>query len=224
MKRKTIALTAIVLLLCFFTGCSSKREKEARSLAEDYLTSLKDMVSEETLRLSDDKASQFGDLYAFTAFSEKYGDSFIINVNANDTVTDSYFAISLKNAACSDFSKLIKSLSFENEPHFDITVNKNIVSSALSGHNFNSIEEANDAIKDTSIASVMSMGFVQVGISSDIPDSRLAELLHAMQNAGFFADLSISGDVRVFHVSEDSVNYTRTDDPSGDEIHIYEFQ
>lgn len=221
MKRKTIALIGIVVLAAFLlAGCGeNRRSREARALAEDYLSELKLQVSDETLRLTDADAERFGELYAFIAYSEKYSNDFRINVNSDNTVTDSYFAVSLGDVTNSEFSALMDKVLPDMHPDFELALNKNTVSSALSGRIFRSIHEAHDA------AGRM-MGLVQVYLSSDssqIQEEGLAKLLKAMKDEGFYGDLSIADDVRVFHISEEEINYTRTDNPPG-EVVVYDYQ
>ena len=44
-----------------------------------------------------------------------------------------------------------------------------------------------------------------------------------MKDEGFYGDLSMAGDGRVFHISEEEINYTGTDNPPG-EVVIYDYQ
>lgn len=222
MKRKTIALIGIVVLAAFLlAGCGeNRRSEEARVLAENYLSELKLQVSDETLRLTDADAERFGELYAFIAYSEKYRDDFRINVNSDNTVTDSYFAVSLRDVTRNEISALMDKVLPGTHPDFELALKKNTVSSALSGRTFRSVHEAHEALNNAA-------GLIKVVItpsdSSVVSDEALDILMKAMKDEGFYGDLSIADDVRVFHISEEEINYTRTDNPPG-EVVVYDYQ
>lgn len=220
MKRKMVGLIGIVVLVGFLlAGCGENRRlKEARMLADGYLSELRIQISEDTLSFKEINAEQFGNMLAFTIYSEKYGDDFKICVNSDDKITDSYFAVSLRDVTRNEFSALMDKVLPDVHPDFELTLKKNTASSALSGRIFRSIHEAHDA------AGRM-MGLVQVYLSSgssQIQEEGLAKLLKAMKVEGFYGDLSIADDVRVFHISEKEINYTRTDNPPG-KVVIYDY-
>jgi len=218
MKRKTIPIIAItVMLTVLVAGCGeSRRLNEAKVLAEAYLSELKVQVLDASLCLTDAEAGHFGDLISFVAYSEKYDDDFRIYVNTDDRVTDSYFAVSLGEPARSAFSELLGRTFPDKKPDFELVLNKDVVSSALSGSVFSSIQEANAAVGGA-------VELVQVYLPAAISDADLEKLLKAMQDEGFFGDLRMADDARVFHISGEKINYTRSDDPPG-EVAVYEYQ
>lgn len=218
MKRKTFLLTGVALLLALLlAGCGgTRREKEAKALAQDYLDRLKVSVSDDTLRFANAEPQHFGELIAFSVESDRYTGTFRINVNADNSVTDSYFSISLQADARSEFAALLKASIPENTPEFSLYLRGDTVSSALSGKPFSSIYEAQEAVGDA-------FGLSLVYLLSEISEDDLAALLSAMQDAGFYGDLfAAAGDVRTFHISEDEINFTRSDDPPGD-VRVYDY-
>jgi len=205
------------MLAVLLAGCGeSRRLKEAKALAETYLLNLKTQVSDDSLRLTDAEAGHFGEMICFIAYSEKYDDDFRIYVNTDNRVTDSYFAVSSAEMVRSEFSELLDKTFSDKKPDFEFTLNKNVAVSALSGRTFGSVREANDAVDGL-------IELVQVRLSSAISDADLEKLLNAMQGEGFFGNLRIADDVRVFHISGEEINYTRTDDPPG-EVFVYDYQ
>lgn len=218
MKRKFTILILLLLpaavLLC---GCTEKRRiNEAKACAENYLSGLKTSVSDETLRLTDAEPEAFGELYAFTAFSEKYNDDFRINVNADNSITDSYFAVYLQAPAEEAFAVLADNVLPEGKRDFTLTLKKSVASSALSAKTFRTVREAHDSVGNV-------FGLVTVRCESALTDEELSALLSAMQKEAFYGDFSCADDVRVFHISETEINYTRTDDPAG-EVNFYDYQ
>ena len=178
--------------------------------------SLKTHVSEDTLTLSEDAPEAFGDMLVFTARSEKYSDDFRINVNADNSVTDSYFAVYLQAPAEEAFAVLADNVLPEGKRDFTLTLKKSVASSALSAKTFRTVREAHDSVGNV-------FGLVTVRCESALTDEELSALLSAMQEEAFYGDFSGADDVRVFHISETEINYTRTDDPAG-EVNFYDYQ
>ncbi len=216
--RKNLAIILVALLLVFFlVGCSENRRlQEATDAAEQYLAELKEKVSDSTIYLTEDKPEQFGEMFAFIAYSEKCGEDFRINVNSDRSVTDSYFAAELSGRAVEAFAELTKGIISDNSVECDFSLSKNIASSALSAKTFPSVEEAHAAVGDV-------IGLVRVNLSGNVPEDELEPLLTSMQDAGFYGDVSVTDDVRVFHISSAEITYTRTDDPSGD-VNYYQYK
>lgn len=212
-------IPAVFLLMpvLLLAGCGEKKRiKEAMQTAEAYLESLKTHVSEDTLTLSEDAPEAFGDMLVFTARSEKYSDDFRINVNADNSVTDSYFAVYLQAPAEEAFAALADNMLPEGKRAFTLTLKKNVASSALSAKTFRTVREAHDSVGNV-------FGLVTVRCESALTDEELSALLSAMQKEAFYGDFSCADDVRVFHISETEINYTRTDDPAG-EVNFYDYQ
>ena len=216
--RKNLAIILVALLLVFLlVGCSENRRlQEATDAAELYLTELAEIVSDDTVYLTEDKPEQFGEMFAFIAYSDKCGEDFRINVNSDRSVTDSYFAAELSGRAVEAFAGLTKGIISDNSVECDFSLSKNIASSALSAITFPSVKEAHAAVGDA-------IGLVRVNLSGNVPEDELASLMTAMQDAGFYGDVSVTDDVRVFHISSAGITYTRTDDPSGD-VNYYKYK
>ena len=216
--RKNLAIILVASLLVFLlSGCSENRRlQEATDAAEQYLAELKEKVSDSTIYLTEDKPEQYGEMFAFIAYSDKCGEDFRINVNSDRSVTDSYFAAELSGRAVEAFAGLTKGIISDNSVECDFSLSKNIASSALSAKTFPSVKEAHSAVGDA-------IGLVRVNLSGDVPEDELESLLTSMQDAGFYGDVSVTDDVRVFHISPDGITYTRTDDPSG-EVNIYKYE
>lgn len=126
MKRKMIGLIGIVVLVGFIlVGCGKNRRlREARILADGYLSELRIQISEDTLSFKEINAEQFGNMLAFTIYSEKYGDDFKICVNSDDKITDSYFAVSLRDVTRNEFSALMDKVLPDVHPDFELTLKK----------------------------------------------------------------------------------------------------
>ena len=216
--RKNLAIILVALLLVFLlVGCSENRRlQEATDAAEQYLAELKEKVSDSTIYLTEDRPEQFGEMFAFIAYSEKCGEDFRINVNSDRSVTDSYFAAELSGRAGDAFAELTAGIFSDDSVKYDFSLSKNIASSALSARMFNSVKEAHTAVGDA-------IGLVRVNLSGDVPEDELESLLTSMQDAGFYGDVSVTNDVRVFHISSAGITYTRTDDPSGD-VNYYKYK
>ncbi len=214
--KKTIILFAAFLLLLLSACGGDPRDKEARKLAEDYLEELKTAAPEDMLSLSEEAAERFGDMYAFIGYSELFGTDFRININSDNSVTDTYFAASLNNIAYREFFNFAFPLFSGTAPDLHLTVNKNIVSSALSKKTFDSIEEVYEIAGEIELvqATLYPMD------DSAIKEDELFALLQKMQEEKFYGTLTVNGDTRVFHISGDEINYTKTDDPSG-EVRFY---
>ena len=216
--KKNLAIILVSLTFVFIlSGCAGDRRlQEARDAAEQYLVELKEKVSDSTIYLTEDRPEQFGEMFSFIAYSEKCGEDFRITVNSNCTVTDTYFAAELAGRVGDAFAELTVGLFSDNSVKYDFSLNKNIASSALSAKTFPTVNEAHTAVGDA-------IGLVCVNLSGDVPEDELESLLTSMQDAGFYGDVSVTDDVRVFHISPDGITYTRTDDPSG-EVNIYKYE
>ena len=217
MKRKTlIHIAALLLVSLLLAGCGeNQRLKKAEIVAEDYLSALMVQVADETLHFTDADVERFGEIIAFPVYSEKYGEDFRINVNADNTVTDSYFALSLRDITGNELSYLMGHVLPDRNLDFELSLNRNIVSSALSGRTFRSVREAYEAVGGA-------IELIRVDLFSVIPEEELAQLLTAIQEKGFYGEFCMTGDVRVFHISEGEITYTRTDDPPG-EVRFYAY-
>ena len=216
--RKNLAIILVALLFVFLlVGCSENRLlQETTDAAEQYLAELKEKVSDNTIYLTEADPEQFGEMTAFIAYSDKCGEDFRINVNSDRSVTDSYFAAELSGRAVEAFAELTVGLFFDDSVKYDFSLSKNIASSALSAKTFPSVKEAHSAVGDA-------IGLVRVDLSGNVPEDELESILTAMQDAGFYGDVSVTDDVRVFHISSAGITYTRTDDPSG-EVNIYKYE
>ena len=203
-RKNLVIILASLLIVFILVGCSENRRlHEATEVAEQYLVELKEKVSDSTIYLTEAEPEQFGKMFAFAAYSEKCGEDFRINVNSDCTVTDSYFAAELSGRSADAFAELTVGLFSDDSVKYDFSLNKNIASSSLSAKTFPSVKEAHTAVGDA-------IGLVRVNLSGNVPEDELESLLTSMQDAGFYGDVSVTNDVRVFHISSAGITNTIT--------------
>ena len=218
MKRIMLCMAVMIGAICILTGCKGKRAGEAKKLASDYIAELAGKVDDNTVRLTDAEPGQFGELYSFTAHSDKYADDFMVNVNGDDSVTDTYFSVALGDAANAEFDALLHETLPGTEIEYEVAPLKNIVALALSGKVFDSVYEACKAYKHEVVYVTL-----KLPNSETVDETDLAKILHAMQDSGYYAKLHAIGDYRDFEVNADGIWYMDSDPgPGYVETHIYE--
>ena len=138
------SLLAGILMLVFCTSCAGKTVREAREKASAYLNTLasvkgiSDTFTLSSRNPSDSKAA----FLPFTVTSKTYGDDFTIWVSRDlKTVTDSYFTLTLKEAADKALTELVKTVSDGNDIKTTVRLNPAELSTADHGKVFDDLDD-----------------------------------------------------------------------------------
>ena len=195
MKYKIIPvlLSAMLLLL---SGCAGKEETERREAAEQYVLTLGEAMDDK-LSLQDAPAEQYGDIYAFAVHSEQYNADFKAFVNTDGKVSDTYYAVALRDSAEGACAEVLDGILNDTGFSYDVQMDPNILFSALSGKRFDSIYEACKTSSEIGLFRII----VSAPGGETLPEDTLLEALNALKDKGLAGRLVVTNDPRVFEFS-----------------------
>ena len=208
------SLLAGILMLVFCTSCAGKTVREAREKASAYLNTLasvkgiSDTFTLSSRNPSDSKAA----FLPFTVTSKTYGDDFTIWVSRDlKTVTDSYFTLTLKEAADKALTELVKTVSDGNDIKTTVRLNPAELSTADHGKVFDDLDDlyqtaGRNPLMTITVTEVRNASGETVRLSDDLKNTLLKALQEKGWSCTFYPD---SSDTLWYEVYPDKLWETR---------------
>lgn len=216
MRRKAVCFVLLfILAVCTLTGCSKKRRlKEARAVAENYLSDIKALLTDDTPELTADEPALFGELYCFNCISAKYNDTFTINVNADNSVTDTYFSAAITDYVAEETNTILDSALPNTDIKATVSGSKNIVASSLSIKNSVNFRSLHDVCAAAPYGDAVTFNLIYSG-SAELTENDVSGFLKWMFENGYYSTVVVENDNRSFSITSDGVFYTDNEPVEG---------
>lgn len=214
-KRLLSAAIAFVMVLSL-CGCTDNKQKEYREKAEGYAKELEAVSAGDTITLTENAFDKVGQFYPFEAYSEKYGDTFVIYAAEDGSFCDTYVSLYLLEDAGEECGRVIDEALSGKSVSYDVSLNRNFIAGSVSGGKVESIYEACS----------LSGTIIRLSVKGDgaLSEKEMGDVLKAMQENGLFCEMTVEGDARSFEADDEGIWYLAGGADGGKYIerHVYE--